>query len=105
MILEAELTVISGGLFVPAVPGEGLRVGDGNVIVHGSGLTLSPVPGESFSQLSGLLADGSPIDLPVFGNVQNITLVPEPGTGVAVSLGLVAVAARRSLRMRARAGA
>lgn len=82
---DADLAIISGGLwtFSEFVSGADWTIGPGQVEVHGSGLTIEN------GRLTGFLADGHPIDVSLAGNVQNVTLVPEPGTGWLVGLGLL----------------
>jgi hypothetical protein len=96
LTFDTGLAVISGGEYVLPGDTQGFwTINDAQVVVRGSGLVLDG------GRLTGFLDDGNPIDVRVGGNIQNMTLIPEPSTAVLVSLGLVAAAARRRVQLRA----
>lgn len=91
LVFDAGQAVVSGGTFPGCAFNCGAQGGrwtinGAQVFVHGSNLALE------LGRLTGILDDGNPIDVLVEGNLANLTLVPEPSTGLLLALGLFAQA-------------
>ncbi|MEX2206401.1 MAG: hypothetical protein WEF50_09270 [Myxococcota bacterium] len=88
---DAGLARIRGGewLFPGSFGARGWVIGDALVEVYGTGLDISG------GRLTGTLADGHSIDVPVEGNLQNVSFVPEPSSAVLLALAWAAARVRR----------